>query len=165
MQERDFDAEIRKARVRLDKFERSASSGELVTRLRRHSPFHPFLMVRAVALFATAITLLLAVAALVVPFVTVEVAAVVARLDAASGVPLFAVFALLVICFFFVAVGAHFVALVSARNAPMLPDEARTHQRLVSDLKQLEAQRAVNSRMTPRSAEPRIGRPLPTRMQ
>jgi len=165
MQERDFDAEIRKARLRLDKFERSATSGDLVTRLRQHSPFHPFLMVRAFALLATGTMLLLAIAALVMPFVSVQVAAVVARLDAAAGVPLFAVFALLVICFFFVGVGAHFVALVAARNAPMLAHEARSHQRLVSDLKQLEAQRAVMSRMTPRSAEPRIGRPLPTRMQ
>ncbi|MEZ4235918.1 MAG: hypothetical protein R3F59_07095 [Myxococcota bacterium] len=165
MQDRDFDAEIRKAKNRLDKFERSATSGELVTRLRRYSPFHPFLVVRAFALFATMIMLVLAIAALVVPFVLSDVAVVVARLDAAAGIPMFAVFAVLVICFFFVAVGAHFVALVAARSAPMLPHEAREHQRLVSDLKQLEAQRAVMSRMTPRPSEPRMGRPLPTRMQ
>jgi hypothetical protein len=152
----DFDDAIRQARKRLDAFERSTSSGDLVTRLRASSPLHPFLVLRALALVATLGMLILTITALVIPFVYNDAAEIVAQLDDATGVPLFVVMAVLVLCFFGVAVGAHFAALVSARAAPFLPHEAKAHQRLVAELQQLEAQRAVQRRMTPMSAGPRI---------
>jgi hypothetical protein len=151
----DLDAQIRDARTRLDAFERSFTARELLLRLRTHSPLHPFLVMRGLMLLASALTLVLAVVALTIPFLVPDAAEVIGRLDDAAGVPLFAVLAVLVVCFFGVALGGHFAAITSARSAPLLPHEARQHQRLVSDLQQLEAQRAVNSRLTPVSAEPR----------
>lgn len=151
----DFDDAIRQARKKLDAFERATSSKELVVRLRASSPLHPFLILRALALVSTAGTLVLALVTLMIPFASHELAETIAQLDEATGVPLPGVLAVLVVCFFGIAVGAHFAALVSARSAPFLPHEAKAHQRLVADLQQLEAQRAVQRRMTPMSAEPR----------
>ncbi|MEQ1504944.1 MAG: hypothetical protein ABMB14_22115 [Myxococcota bacterium] len=161
----DFDDAIHQARNRLDAFERSASSGELVVRLRASSPLHPFLVMRALALLATLATVVLAILALALPVFNHQFAEIIGRLDDASGVPLFLVLAVLTLCFFGMALGAHFAALVSARNAPLLPHEAKVHQRLVADLQQLEAQRAVQQRLTPMSAEPRTrsGRGAPVR--
>lgn len=151
----EFDDAIRQARKRLDNFERAASSTELVIRLRTASPLHPFLLLRALALVGTAGTLILTLVSLFLPFIDDSLAEIVAQLDDATGVPLPGVLAVLVVCFFGIALGAHFAALVSARSAPFLPHEAKTHQRLVADLQQLEAQRNVQRRMTPMSAEPR----------
>jgi hypothetical protein len=154
----DLDAAIRDARKRLDSFDRGATAGELLTRLRASSPLHPFLIVRSLSLLTTVFVLILALAALIVPFVSEDAAEIIARLDSASGIPLFLVLAVLVVCFFGVALGAHYAALAAARAAALLPHEAKVHQRLVSDLQQLEAQRAVSSRLTPLSAEPRTRR-------
>lgn len=151
----EFDDAIRQAKKRIDAFERSTSSHDLVVRLRTASPLHPFLVLRAFALLFTAAALVMTMVALALPFFSNELAEIVAQLDDATGVPLPGVLAVLVVCFFGIAVGAHFAALVSARSAPFLPHEAKTHQRLVADLQQLEAQRAVQRRMTPMSAEPR----------
>src|SRR5688572_17604853 len=109
----EFDDAIRQARKRLDAFERSASSGELVTRLRTSSPLHPFLVLRALALISTAGTLVLTIVSLVIPFADNDLAEIIAQLDEATGVPLPGVLAVLVVCFFGIAVGAHFAALVS----------------------------------------------------
>lgn len=163
----EFDDAIRDARDRLDAFERGTSRAELITRLRTSSPLHPFLLLRALALLATMATLAMAVAALALPLVPglSSAAELVMPFDEATGVPLFAILAVLVVCFFVVAAGAHFAAIAAARSAPLLAHEAKAHQRLVSDLKQLEAQRAVSARLTPRPSEPRSssGRPAPTR--
>ena len=151
----DFDDAIRQARKKLDAFERAASAEDLVVRLRRASPFHPFLVMRALALVGTAGILVLTIVSIFLPFIDHSLAEIVAGLDEATGVPLPAVLAVLVVCFFGMAIGAHFAALVAARNAPFLPHEAKAHQRLVADLQQLEAQRNVQRRMTPMAAETR----------
>ena len=46
--------------------------------------------------------------------------------------------------------GLHQLALAAARNAPLLPHEAKQHQRLVADVKQLESRLAIEG--TPRPA-------------
>ena len=70
--------------------------------------------------------------------------------------PLPLVLGVLAGCAIATALAAHLAALSSARNAPMLPHEAKVHSRLVSEVKQIEAQRAVKERMTPRPASPRL---------
>jgi hypothetical protein len=154
--ETEFDQAIRKAKADLDQFERGTSARELLTRLRASDPFHPWLILRASFLFLTMVLTASAIVALVLPFLHHDIAEVVGMLDAAAGVPLPGILAFLVPLFFLMALGAHFLALVAARNAPLLAHEAKTHQRLVSDVKQLEAQRSVQLRMTPMTATPRI---------
>jgi hypothetical protein len=152
----DIEAAIRDAQRKLDKFERSASGASVLYRLRLASPLHPFLVIRALGLFAAIMLVLFAGAALVGPLVSDEAAEVLAHLDGSAGLPLFAVLAVLVVCMFGVGAGAHFAAIAAGRSAPLLPHEARQHQRLVADLRQLEAQRAVQQRISPHGAEPRI---------
>lgn len=154
-----FDPEIEQAihdaQRRLDAFERSGTANELLFRLRQSSPLHPFLLMRGLGLWGAMFLVLCALAALAGPFMDEQVAHVVARLDAASGIPMFAVLAMLVLCSFSIALGGHFAALAAARGAPMLPHEAKQHQRLKADVQQLEAQRAVRERITPYGATPR----------
>lgn len=156
--ETEFDEAIRKAKSDLDRFEQSASGRELLLRLRTASPLHPWLVLRAMLLGITMLLTTAALFALALPFLHPDIAEIIGELDNAIGVPLPGIIALLVPLFFLMALGAHFLALVSARNAPLLPHEAKIHQRLVSDLKQLEAQRSVQMRMTPLSATPRSRR-------
>ena len=77
-------------------------------------------------------------------------------LDQASGIPLPLVLGVLAGCALATMLAAHLAALSSARTAPLLPHEAKVHSRLVSEVRQIEAQRAVKERMTPRPASPRI---------
>ncbi|MEQ1566795.1 MAG: hypothetical protein ABMA64_14230 [Myxococcota bacterium] len=154
----DLEAAIRDARSQLDAFERSTSAQQLLARLQSASPLHPFLLLRSLSLIGTAFLVVAMMLALTLPFLYEPAAELIARLDSASGVPLFGVLAVLVVCSFGMALGGHFAAVTAARSATLMPNEAKIHQRLVSDLQQLEAQRAVSARLTPLSAEPRSRR-------
>lgn len=147
---------IRDARARLDAFDRESTTAQLLYRLRLVSPYHPFLVVRFFGLNVALLLLIGALGALVGPLLSGELAEVIARLDDAAEVPLFAVLAVLVVCAFAVGIGGHFAAIAAARGATLLPHEAKRHQRLVADLQQLEAQRAVLARISPGGAEPRV---------
>jgi len=144
------------ARARLDSFERRAMSGNLLSRLRRYSPFHPLLIARALAIAGTLLTVFLAIAALAAPLFYRPLAVEMSRLDSALGQPLPAVLGLLVFLGFVTALGAHLAARAAGRSAPLLPHEAKHHQRLISDLKQLEAKASVKRRMTPPPGTPRL---------
>lgn len=141
------DGALAAARDRLERFERSASPGELMARLRASSPMHPFLLFRGLAMLG---------AVLVMPFVSRDIAVQLAALDSAAGIPLPFVLGVLAGCALATMLAAHLAALSSARSAPLLPHEAKIHSRLVSEVKQIEAQRAVKERMTPRPASPRL---------
>lgn len=154
----ELDASINKAKADLEHFEQGFSSRELLSRLRSASPLHPILVLRFGLLTVTIFLAVAAVGSLSLPFLSNDVAEVVGQLDQSIGVPLPGVIASLVPLFFLMALGVHYLALLLARSAPLLPHEARLHQRLVSDVKQLEAQRSVQRRMTPLSATPRSRR-------
>jgi hypothetical protein len=150
------EAALAAARERLERFERSASSRELMARLRASSPMHPFLVFRSLAMLGAAACGAGALAVLLVPLVSRDVAVRLAALDSAAGIPLPFVLIVLAGCALATMLAAHLAALASARSAPLLPQEAKIHSRLVSEVKQIEAQRAVKERMTPRPASPRL---------
>lgn len=147
---------IADARAKLQRFERSATTSELLTRLRASSRLHPFLLMRSLGGLAAAFSFALALVVMLVPLLSRDLASQLALLDDASGLPLPIVLGVLGGLSLVVALFAQFAATSSARSAPLLPHEAKIHQRLVSELQQLEAQRAVKERMTPKPAQPRL---------
>lgn len=154
--EQELENAISDARERLDAFDADSTAAQLLYRLRTSSPLHPFLLLRWVGLAIAFVSLVGTLGALVGPFLQRDMAELIGHLDEAAGVPMFAVLAMLVVCSFAVALGGHFASIAAGRSAPLLPDEAKRHQRLVADLQQLEAQRAVWARISPMGAEPRV---------
>lgn len=152
----DDETALKAARAKLEAFENGASAKDLIARLRHATPMHPVLLVRGLALFGAAVSGLATVGVLAAPLLSRDVAVFLLRLDEASGVPLPALLAVLGFCGLAVAIAAHLAAISLGRSAPFLPHEAKAHQRLVSEVKQLEAQRAVKERMTPPPARPRL---------
>ncbi len=143
------------ARDKLEEFERDTINRGVLTRLRSNSPFHPFLLVRALALMSAALLGVAAVSVMAAPLISRDLAQQIGQIDSASPLPLPAALGLLAACGLLFALGAHLAALVAGRSAPLLPHEARIHQRLVSDVKRLEAQHAVSQRLTPGPPSPR----------
>ncbi len=152
----ELEPQLELARTKLEDFERSARASDVIARLRLSSPFHPTLLVRLLAVLATLGCVALTITTLAAPLLSRDLAILLARLDAAVGVPLPAVLGLRAFLGAITALGAHLGALAAGRSAPYLPHEARIHQRLVSDVKQLEAKQAVKKRMTPAPARPRL---------
>jgi hypothetical protein len=144
------------ARLRLADFEASASSADLIARLRAASPLHPFLLVRTLAGVLTVVCAIATVASLAVPLLGRDLAERMLALDAASGIPVPVAIGILTVCAGVVLVAAHFAAAAAGRGAPYRPNEAKVHQRLTSEIRQLEAQKAVKERMTPVGAGPRV---------
>jgi hypothetical protein len=144
------------ARQRLADFEASASTSDLIARLRAASPLHPFLLVRTVAGVLTALCAIATLASLAVPLLGRDFTERLLALDAASGIPVPAAFGIVTVCATVVLFAAHFAAAAAGRSAPYRPHEAKVHQRLTSDVRQLEAQKAVKQRMTPAGAGPRV---------
>lgn len=138
------------ARDKLDRFERRVMNQQVLVRLRAHMPLHPFLLFRFLALALGVLFLVASVLVIVAPLVSREMAQRVVEFDAMfTTIPAPAVPALLGAGCLLFGLGAHLAALVAGRGAPLLAHEARQHQRLVSDVKRLEAQLAVSARLTP----------------
>ncbi|MEM6927032.1 MAG: hypothetical protein AAF602_08900 [Myxococcota bacterium] len=144
------------ARDKLDKFERRTISRRVVDRLRHHRPFHPFFLLRGFSLFLASILGLGALAVMVVPMLDRDIAVMLSRLEDAAVLPVPVALGVLAASCLLFAFGAHLALLVAGRTAPLLPHEARQHQRLVSDVKRIEATMAVQARLTPAPADPRI---------
>ncbi len=152
----DLEKAIASARNKLDQFENGAGTSELLARLRNASPMHPFLVMRVVGLLGGMVSVVGAVAVMTSSVLSRDVAVQINDLQTAIGVPLPLVFVILATCGFTMMVAGHLGAISSGRSAPYLPAEAKAHQRLMADVQQLEAQRAVKERMTPRPATPRL---------
>lgn len=144
------------AKTNLDDFEARTQRSELVARLRRSNPMHPTLVVRGLAMLATLGSGAVAIGCLAAPLASRDLAVSLSRLDSALGVPLPAVLGLLFVLGLTTTAAAHLAAMAAARSTPLLPHEAKAHQRLVSEVKQLEAKKAVKKRMTPPPARPRL---------
>jgi hypothetical protein len=149
----EIDRDLAAARQRLHAFERSRTSADHIARLKASSPLHPFLVGRAASGFIVVAAGGAGLAALVVPFVSRDVAGMVSQIDAAMGFPLFVAGLLLACCAMVTTVAAHFLAISAGKDAPLMPHEARSHQRLVSDVLQLEARKRTS---TPAPARSRI---------
>ncbi len=151
----EIDQDLDQARQRLLAFERSRSTGDCISRIKRSSPLHPVLILRAGAGFVAMGSLVGAVVALALPFIAPQTGDSLSRLDASLTVPLFVAGFAVCFCSLLIATAAHFMAVSLGRDSPLLPAEARTHQRLVSDVKQLEARKRTS---TPPPARPRMAR-------
>jgi hypothetical protein len=151
------DAErLEDARRKLEEFEASGSGAELLARLRAASPLHPFLVARSLGGMLAVACGLATLASLVAPLASRDLAERMIALQSASGIPVPAALAILTVCAVAVMVAAHVAAVAAARGAPYRPHEAKIHQRLASELRQLEAQKAVKERMTPAGSGPRV---------
>lgn len=138
------------ARDKLDRFERRVMNHQVLVRLRAQSPFHPFLLFRTLSLMLAVVLLVASVAVMLVPLAGRDAAEQVLAFETMfSGTPAPAIPGLLAVGCLLFALCAHLAALVAGRGAALLPHEARQHQRLTSDVKRLEAQLAVSSRVTP----------------
>lgn len=140
------------ARQKLERFERRVMNRQVLVRLRAQSPLHPFLIFRFLSVVLAVVCFVATLAVMVAPLVSRELAQQVIEFDAMFRIDAPAVPALLGAGFLLFALCAHLAALVAGRSAPLLPHEARQHQRLISDVKRLEAQLAVSSRLTPSPA-------------
>jgi len=150
----EHEERLAEARRRVTDFERSTQA-DLIARLRAAEPLHPLLIVRALALVGCIGGSVATVGSLMVPWLDRGLAQRMAALEAASGLLIPVALGLLTVCAGVVLVSTQYAAAAAAVDAPWRPHEAKIHQRLVSDLRQLEAQTAVRDRLTPRSASPR----------
>lgn len=138
--------ELAEAEWRLGRFERRAFQSRAVARLLRHRPFHLVLVLRAMALVASFLLALATIAVLLVPiYGSPDTTAALSRLDG-GGLPIPLGLALLFGCGLLFALCAHLAAWVFGRAAPLLPDEAREHQRLKSDVDRLRTTLSMNDR-------------------
>jgi hypothetical protein len=147
---------LAEARQRLADFEASVTQSDLVARLRAAHPLHPVLILRAFGAITCVASGAAALASLIVPWIDRSLAQQMVALEASSGLAIPVALGLLTVCAGVVMISAHFAAATVAVHAPWRPHEAKMHQRLVSDVRQLEAQAAVRDRLTPRGASPRI---------
>ncbi|MEN0062951.1 MAG: hypothetical protein AAGA48_12430 [Myxococcota bacterium] len=152
----DLAPQLAVARDKLEKFERQTLNRRVIERLRSTRPFHPFLLLRSLSLFSTIVFGVAAIGVMLVSLIERDFAVIVSRLEAAAVIPLPIALAMLAVCGLLFALCAHLALLVLGRSAPLLPHEARQHQRLVSDVKRLEATMAVQARLTPAPADPRV---------
>ena len=144
------------ARDRLERFERQTINRRVIERLRRSRPFHPFLVLRTFALFVSSILGAGAIGVMIASMIERDIAVIISRFEEASAFPVPFAMLVLALCGLLFALGAHLALLVMGRSAPLLPHEAREHQRLVSDVKRIEAAMAVQARLTPSPADPRV---------
>lgn len=154
--QQDLEEAIAAAKKKLENFETAAGTSELLARLRRVSPMHPFLAMRMASLIGSTLAVLAAVGTMAGSVYSRDLAVTINSLQDQLGFPLLLVFVVLAACGFVGMLAGHFGAVSAAQNAPYLPHEAKVHQRLMADVQQLEAQRAVKERMTPRPATPRL---------
>lgn len=146
----DLNAPLAQARAELDVFEREVIRRGVVARLKRIRPLHPFLVARSVLLYgAGTAAAAVVVGPLLVQFGPRAVRTWIVALDGALAVGLPAAVVLSATAALLLALSAHLLVVVAGRTSPLLPREARQHQRLVSDVKRLEAQMAVSARLTP----------------
>lgn len=150
------DDRLEEARRRLEEFEGNATATELVARLRAANPVHPFLVLRALASMVCAICGTATFVSLLVPWIDRGLAQRIAALESVSGLPVPAALGILTACGAVALVAAHLGAASAGRNAAWRPREAKLHQRLMSDVRQLEAELLVRERITPRGASPRV---------
>lgn len=155
-EKQDLGPQLAVARDKLSRFERQVLNRRVIERLRHYQPFHPFLLLRTLSLFCAFMLGLGAVLVMVVSSIQREAAVFLSRIEEAAVLPIPVGLALLAGCGLLFALCAHLALLVVGRSAPLLPHEARQHQRLTSDVKRLEAQMAVAARLTPSPADPRI---------
>jgi len=135
----DVQAALKEARLRLAAFEEEAESSNLLTRLRRTNPGHPLLIGRTGAILVSCALLVGTVGVLAAPVFSRDFAGTVSRLNDTMGFPLPVALGVCTLAMGAMGMALHQLARGAARNAPMLPDEAKKHQRLVADVKQLEA--------------------------
>jgi len=157
----DLGPQLEEAREKLARFERRILNRRVIERIRRSRPFHPFFLLRTLSVLASMVFGVAALGVMVASMFDRDIAVFVSRLEAASLLPVPAGLALIAVGALLFALCAHLALLVVGRSAPLLPHEAREHQRLVSDVKRLEATMAVHARLTPGTADPRDIRPLP----
>jgi hypothetical protein len=146
----DVQQSLRKAREQLAAFEEASARDNLMGRLKAASPGHPVLLGRNVVAAGSLVLLLGAAAMLAAPAVSRDIAVTVNGVSEGLGFPLPIAMLMLALCGGGMVAGLHQLALAAARNAPLLPHEAKQHQRLVADVKQLESRLAIEG--TPRPA-------------
>ena len=155
-QPEDLEADIARARQRLAEFESAATTRDLMARLSASSPLHPFLLVRTFGVMGAVGMLGILALVVVGSILSRDVAE---SVNAIEGVTILPVPVVLLFLAFAMGAGAGlgwFGAVSAGRDAPYLPHESKVHQRLLSEVQQLEARRNVKERMTPKPATPRL---------
>ena len=148
LQERqELAQQLEVARDKLDRFERTTINRRVIRRLRYSRPLHPLLLFRSLTLLVSGTFAVGAVAVMVASMVSRDIAVLASRIEASSMLPLPFGFGLLAIGGLLFALTAHLALLVVGRSAPLLPAEAKELQRLVSDVKRIEATMAVQARL------------------
>jgi hypothetical protein len=152
----DLEGEILKAKKKLAEFENGSSYLELTARLAQSNPMHPFLLARTLSIAGATFCIILLLVALIGSAVSRDVAQAAGAVEDVLHIPLpVALGVLTAVLGLFGLLGFGF-AVSAGRDAPYLPHEAKVHQRLMSDVQQLEAKRSVKERMTPKPATPRL---------
>jgi hypothetical protein len=165
----DIDRLLSNAKKALQEFEDGADWQRLLLRVRTASPAHPVLLGRFLFAGAGVLSVLGAIAVLLVPLVSEDLARTLAAFDEiVPYVPeeLPALPTLLLALSVVMAVGwvfATYAATSLGRDTTMLPWEQKQHQKLVNEVTRLTTQKAVMERIkaTPAGARPRIATPVP----
>ena len=150
------EAELAKARTALQQFEDNVGWRDLLARLQRASPMHPFLLFRNVSAFLFVASALGMIGLMGMSVISRDFAERINGIERVIVVPIPALLGLIAVVAFFSTILAFVGAISSGRQAPFLPHEAKVHQRLLADVQQLEAKRSVKERMTPKPATPRL---------
>ncbi len=168
----DIDKQLGAARTKLQSFEDSVDRKRLLKRLKIASPSHPVLLFRGMFLLLTVLMLVCALAILIIPLFSNELARTIAKFDQIVPVPpevpaLPALLGGLALCMLFGWLMTTLAALAMGRDAQMLPWEQKAHQKLVNEVTRLTTQKAVMARMrnTPAGARPRIDTPVPVSLR
>lgn len=144
----DVQQQLRDARERLAAFEETSARENLLARLTTATPGHPLVLGRNGAILGTMALVMGAAGMLAVPVLGRDAAVRMNEFNEALGFPMPIALGVLAMCGIAMAAALHQLALGAARNAPLLPAEAKQHQRLVADVKQLESRLALEG--TPR---------------
>ena len=138
--------ELFSAQGALDEFNGSVSRTDLIARVQSARPLHPALMVARAASTAAGLTLIATliwtgmVASGTLPTALVAFAE-------PAGVPAPLIGLALALCCGAIMACARELAVMAGEHSPMLPNEAKVHQRLVSDVLRLKAMRTVRARV------------------
>lgn len=152
----ELEAQIAQAKKKLAEFENGATWRDLTARLTAQSPLSPFLVARTLGLLGAGASIVLLLLVVLGSVVSRDVAEAVNGIEEAIIVPIPVILLALAGVLGVGAVLGWMGAVSAGRDAPYLPHEAKVHQRLMSDLQQLEAKRHVKERMTPKPATPRL---------
>jgi hypothetical protein len=167
----DVDRELESALKKLQSFEDDVTDEQAWARLLHQSPRHPLVWMRPVFALGAGLCVVGAAGLFLLPFIEALLPEETRRelpvdsiraLEAAAGMPLPVSLGVLGVCAALMYVMCGQAALAIGREAPLLPSEAKQHEKLADDVKRLQAQRNTLARAEAAAMPKRLATPTPS---